>query len=159
MPHSTKASDDSRSNYSNRTVASQSISVLDSPGKPTPRLRPQSQHSAAVARGDLRDCNWQKRRSLPIADAYAHLIAAGDFSDAAFRKMAGDRGSVSLNGDSKRRTQYYEEQFQYKDNVVGSARERVQKDAPVIAELRTNVIVSAVLHQDLITPIADDTSA
>jgi len=60
--------------------------------------------------------------------------------------MAGDRSSVSLNGDSKRRTQYFEEQFQYKDNAVGSARERVQREAPVIAELRTNVIVSADLH-------------
>lgn len=56
--------------------------------------------------------------------------------------MAGDRGSVSLNSDSKRRTQYFEEQFQYKDNAVGGARERVQREAPVIAELRTNVIVS-----------------
>lgn len=146
MPHSTKASDDSRSIYSDRTFTSQPPSVLDNPGKPTPRPRPLSQHPAAGAPSLSQDQNWQKRRSLPIADAYAHLIAKGEFTEEAFNLMAGDRGSVSLNGDSKRRTQYFEEQFQYKDNAVGGARERVQREAPVIAELRTNVIVSADLH-------------
>ncbi|KAF2194523.1 Tautomerase/MIF [Zopfia rhizophila CBS 207.26] len=42
---------------------------------------------------------------------------------------------------SRRRQQYYEEQFAYKDDSTSSARERVTKDAPIIAELRTNVIV------------------
>ncbi|EMC92049.1 hypothetical protein BAUCODRAFT_44465, partial [Baudoinia panamericana UAMH 10762] len=42
---------------------------------------------------------------------------------------------------TKHRTQYYEDQFRYKDGEVGSIRERVQRDSPVIAELRTNVII------------------
>lgn len=146
MPHSTKASDDSRSIYSDRTVTSQPLTVLEREGKPTPRPRPQSQHPSGQPRGTLREPTWHKRRSLPIADAYAHLIAKGEFTEEAFSLMAGDRSSVSLNGDSKRRTQYYEEQFQYKDSAMGSARERVQREAPVVAELRTNVIVSAGLH-------------
>ncbi|PVH99683.1 Tautomerase/MIF [Periconia macrospinosa] len=44
-------------------------------------------------------------------------------------------------GGSRRRTQYYEEQFAYKDDSISSARDRVTKDAPIVAELRTNVII------------------
>lgn len=43
---------------------------------------------------------------------------------------------------SRSRAQFYEDQFSYKDAIVSSARERVTKDAPIVAELRTNVIVS-----------------
>lgn len=50
---------------------------------------------------------------------------------------------VTSNG-SRRRAQYYEEQFAYKDDSVSSARDRVTRDAPVIAELRTNVIVRGI---------------
>lgn len=42
---------------------------------------------------------------------------------------------------SRSRAQYYEDSFNYKDNFASSARERVTKDAPIVAELRTNVIV------------------
>lgn len=42
---------------------------------------------------------------------------------------------------SRSRQQFYEDQFSYKDGVASSARERVTKDAPIVAELRTNVIV------------------
>jgi hypothetical protein len=41
----------------------------------------------------------------------------------------------------RKRAQYFEEQFAYKDDT-SSARERVSKDSPIVAELRTNVIVS-----------------
>jgi len=51
-----------------------------------------------------------------------------------------DRGEAK-NGSSRRRAQYYEEQFAYKDDTTSSARERVIKDAPIVADLRTNVIV------------------
>ncbi|KAK3725557.1 hypothetical protein LTR37_000527 [Vermiconidia calcicola] len=49
--------------------------------------------------------------------------------------------SFSYNEASKRRSQYYEEQFQYKDNAMGQTREKVQRQSPVIAELKTNVII------------------
>lgn len=42
---------------------------------------------------------------------------------------------------SRSRQQFYEDQFAYKDGFTSSARERVTKDAPIVAELRTNVIV------------------
>jgi hypothetical protein len=42
---------------------------------------------------------------------------------------------------SRQRAQYFEEQFAYKDGTTSSARDRVTKDAPIVAELRTNVIV------------------
>lgn len=50
-------------------------------------------------------------------------------------------GQRQQNYGTRRRTQYYEEQFAYKDDSVSSARDRVTKDAPIIADLRTNVIV------------------
>ena len=68
-------------------------------------------------------------------------------------RRAGDRTSMrSVNGNAnggggmpvyddagKRRTQYYEEQFK---NGAGSAgRDKVQRGSPVLAELKTNVIV------------------
>lgn len=42
---------------------------------------------------------------------------------------------------SQQRKHYYEEQFQYKENTSGSLKDRVQRESPVIAELRTNVII------------------
>jgi len=50
-------------------------------------------------------------------------------------------GQRQHNYGARQRTQYYEDQFAYKDDSTSSARERVTKDAPIIAELRTNVIV------------------
>jgi hypothetical protein len=50
-------------------------------------------------------------------------------------------GLRQQNYSTRRRTQYYEDQFAYKDDSTSSARDRVTKDAPVVAELKTNVIV------------------
>jgi hypothetical protein len=49
--------------------------------------------------------------------------------------------NTGATDSSKRRTQYYEDSFAYKDGHGQSARERIQKDSPVVAELKTNVIV------------------
>ena len=43
---------------------------------------------------------------------------------------------------SIRRTEWYNDQFDYKSNQKTAAVERIMSEAPVIAELRTNVIVS-----------------
>ena len=58
-------------------------------------------------------------------------------------KHLGNRNSMmaTYNNSSKHRVQYYEERFQHRDNGHGSVRERVQRESPVVAELRTNVIV------------------
>lgn len=60
-------------------------------------------------------------------------------------------GQRAQNYGSRRRTQYYEERLAYKD-ATGSARERITKDSPVIAELRTNVIVCPWIYLLLPTP-------
>lgn len=43
--------------------------------------------------------------------------------------------------ERRKRREYFDQQFQYKGNMVDSVRERIERDSPVIAELRTNVIV------------------
>jgi hypothetical protein len=75
------------------------------------------------------------------------------------QKHMGARDSMlgSYDDQSKRRTQYFEEQFQYKDRVNGTIRERVLRDSPVIAELRTNVIVSVSILPDEISKLTDRT--
>jgi hypothetical protein len=52
------------------------------------------------------------------------------------------RGSRQKYG-TRQRAQYFEDSFAYKDDTISSARERVTRDAPIIADLRTNVIVSS----------------
>ncbi|KAL1598877.1 hypothetical protein SLS60_008020 [Paraconiothyrium brasiliense] len=60
-------------------------------------------------------------------------------------KRPSSRGAHTSNGvqpnGSRRRAQFYEEQFAYKDGSTTLARDRVIRDAPIIAELRTNVII------------------
>lgn len=80
-----------------------------------------------------------ERKSLP-----AELGRYTSLSDY-LRKQRAPQDTVMApyyNTPSRQRTQYYDEQFQYKDNVnEGTIRERVQRDSPVVAELRTNVII------------------
>ncbi|KAF2209159.1 hypothetical protein CERZMDRAFT_100676 [Cercospora zeae-maydis SCOH1-5] len=90
------------------------------------------------------------RSSLP-----AELAGSVDFHDLV-HKTLGTRDSVMAtaahtSSPSRQRTQHYDDHFHHhhhhhshshsKDNSNGSARERVQRDSPVVAELRTNVIV------------------
>jgi hypothetical protein len=42
---------------------------------------------------------------------------------------------------SERKIQYFEDQFAYKDDWESNAAARVRRESPVIAELRTNIIV------------------
>jgi hypothetical protein len=49
---------------------------------------------------------------------------------------------VARSESSRRRTQYYEDSLAHKEGHGQSSKERIQRDSPVIAELRTNVIVS-----------------
>ncbi|KAF1947541.1 Tautomerase/MIF [Clathrospora elynae] len=57
------------------------------------------------------------------------------------RGPAGDGIGPLRPINSRSRAQFYEDQFSYKDGIASSARERVTKDAPIVAELRTNVII------------------
>jgi len=90
-----------------------------------------------------------KRLSSSIAEAYADLLGkSGSVEEALADRQAGDRSSMAsqYNSASKHRAQYYEDQFRYKDNEAGSVKERVQRESPVVAELKTNVIVRLHLH-------------
>ncbi|MBE7182179.1 MAG: hypothetical protein INR71_13420 [Terriglobus roseus] len=56
------------------------------------------------------------------------------------------------NSRSRPSTQYYDDNLAYKDHP-SSARERVTRDAPVIAELRTNVIVRILKRRSINFPV------
>ncbi|KAK5170733.1 hypothetical protein LTR04_004342 [Oleoguttula sp. CCFEE 6159] len=70
-------------------------------------------------------CSEQRFNTRPI-----EYGAPGEKKDAALRHS---------HYGTKQRTQYYEDQFGYKESATGTARERVSKDSVVIAELRTNI--------------------
>lgn len=68
----------------------------------------------------------------------------GDTSDVTYgtpgeKRDADDR--VVSPEEGKKRTQYFEDRFSARDGHLSLARERVYKESPVVAELRTNVIV------------------
>jgi hypothetical protein len=48
---------------------------------------------------------------------------------------------------SKRKIEYFDDQFAYKDNQESNAAERVLRESPVIAELQTNIIVRPSPHE------------
>ncbi|PIA99377.1 hypothetical protein CB0940_02279 [Cercospora beticola] len=101
--------------------------------KPTDAATPLDDKFAVLPANKPRD-----RSSLP-----AELAGSANFGDFVHKHL-GTRESVMAapyTSPSRQRTQYYDEQFHHKDNANGSVRERVQRDSPVIAELRTNVIV------------------
>jgi len=138
MPHSIQHSKDSASEFSERPMTSPSS--VTHPGNLI--------GTALTKRPSKPDLPSQtpyayKRNSTPIADAYDNLVGkGGNISEVMEGRQARDRTSVGTYNDaSKHRTAYYEDQFRYKDGEVGTIRERVQRESPVIAELKTNVIV------------------
>jgi hypothetical protein len=101
------------------------------------------------------DGSGDERDPAEIEAAYLNLVGGGgnrsrNISSELSFGMSGDKdtdGPAFSMEDSKRRTNFYEEQFQYKGNGgLGSVRERIEKDSPVVAELRTNVIVCCHVH-------------
>lgn len=85
--------------------------------------------------------SWS-RISSPVSEAYADLVGrGGNLEDVMATLKAGDRTSMRQHIDSKGRPPYYDDQFRGNESDIGSVKERVRKASPVIAELRTNVIV------------------
>lgn len=91
---------------------------------------------------------------MPVVDPYSELLARNEIEQQLAQRRPGDRSSFNggamngVNGSSgygngtpKQRKSYYDEQFGSRDAASGSAREKVQRESPIIAELRTNVIV------------------
>jgi hypothetical protein len=114
------------------------------PRKPRPKSQPGDWNSLLGIPSDHSNTPSQ-RSSLRITQSYSDLVVESNFEDNNLpHAMGGNRTSLSMNGslDAKRRTTSYDEQYQYKNNAYSSARERVHRESPIIAELRTNVIVS-----------------
>lgn len=157
MPHSTASSTHTRSNtspdrpssvHSTSTVATSEISFRRKPlpnqRKSRPRSTPGNWNSLLGNPQDNTSASSSRQSSIDYTDSYKGFIAKARAHNDKSPAMGTNRTSVSVNGanEAKRKTQTYEEQYQYKDNAYGSARERVHRESPVIAELRTNVIVS-----------------
>ncbi|KAI7176594.1 hypothetical protein D0869_14755 [Hortaea werneckii] len=88
--------------------------------------------------------SW-KRASNSSGDTSANPLLSGSKSidDFAAARKSAHRSSMShqYNTAGKHRSQYYEDQFRYKDSEAGSVRDKVQRESPVVAELKTNVII------------------
>ncbi|KAI5367979.1 Putative macrophage migration inhibitory factor, Tautomerase/MIF superfamily [Septoria linicola] len=129
MPHSNKGSADAHSTFSLDSLGQVTTA---SSSKPTDVSSLSEKFIVAPSPAIARD-----RSSLP-----AELAGSIDFSDFMHKQLE-PRDSVmaSYNSSSRQRTQYYDEQFQYKDGTNGTIRERVHRDSPIVVELRTNVII------------------
>ncbi|KAJ4362656.1 hypothetical protein N0V95_001364 [Ascochyta clinopodiicola] len=77
---------------------------------------------------------------LSFTSSPRSILESPAFDDSRLRP-ATSAGANIARPYSRQRAQYYEEQFSYKDSTSSSARDRVTKDAPIVAELRTNVII------------------
>ncbi|KAF2161369.1 hypothetical protein M409DRAFT_28104 [Zasmidium cellare ATCC 36951] len=151
MPHSTKGSGDSHSTYSfdlQRPMNNKLSTTAPAPAtfhsnNNKPQVPTHGKRDSTQSIQSFQSVNFNGNRgSLVAANAYASLIGKNDI-DEFLQKHLGDRNTMiaNYNNSAKQRTQYYEEQFQYKENVNSNVRERVQRESPVIAELRTNVII------------------
>ncbi|EME47371.1 hypothetical protein DOTSEDRAFT_50786 [Dothistroma septosporum NZE10] len=133
MPHSTSGPGDSTSTTHSSDLLSPlpKPSFLNIPAVAVPYSNQSSSRSQA-----------RNRASLPGPDIVADLLGKTDVDDF-MQKHLGDRNSMiaTYNSSSKHRLQYYDEPFQQRGNGHGGIRERVQRESPVVAELRTNVII------------------
>ncbi|KAH6644734.1 Tautomerase/MIF superfamily [Boeremia exigua] len=77
---------------------------------------------------------------LSFTSSPRSVLDAPAFDDSRLRPAA-SAGANIARPYSRQRAQYYEEQFSYKEGTSSNARDRVTKDAPIVAELRTNVII------------------
>lgn len=93
---------------------------------------------------DVRDSAQIEATLIALSEPH-NLITSSTY-DALSVKKDDNHGQAISPEEGKRRTQYFEDHFSYRDSHVESARERIQKDSPIIAELRTNVIVRILPH-------------
>lgn len=164
MPRLATSSNYTRSNYSpDRAGTSTSTSTPATSRASTPQLQANINRRASAkprySRPEAQPEDWHFLLSVPldhsnnptqnssvhIAQSYTYPIGEISFQiENPPPAMGGNRTSLSMNGglDPKRRSTSYDEQYQYKDNAYNTARERVHRESPIIAELRTNVIVS-----------------
>lgn len=128
-----------------RTSSSAYGVAVTSPSPVDERNNLPSQQTQQLQRSESGDLKQLRRRSTPgTAEDYAiadSIAQRGNLEELMQRqRLSNDGRSHSYNDTSKRRSQLYEEQSQ--QNGVVQTRDRVQRQTPVIAELKTNVIVS-----------------
>lgn len=146
MPHSTQASLNTLSSLSD---AEYTYSRLPAGVSATAQRGNLAQrHSSTVGLSPVSSVESSPTRadSRSTADTSALSVATALSSqgrDTAIHTMP-ERNTVNYSAEAeagKRRLQYYEDVFAYKENGTTTARDRVHREAPVVAELRTNVIV------------------
>ncbi|KAK4575023.1 hypothetical protein LTR86_000873 [Recurvomyces mirabilis] len=96
------------------------------------------------SRADLPSANAWKRASITTNEPYTDLFSKGAISEimAVAARPSRDRTSMGQYEASKHKPIHQDGQFRYKEGAeAGNNRERMQKESPVIAELRTNVII------------------
>ncbi|KAH7406936.1 Tautomerase/MIF superfamily [Phaeosphaeria sp. MPI-PUGE-AT-0046c] len=132
MPHSIHNS------TSTQTKMSRPSSTSTSPGNATVFPKPAGAQllSPEVAAGPL----------SPSPSQFSFAESEQLASDGPRHMRPTTRGNTNGAGElrpatSRSRAQFYEDSFAYKEGHGSSARDRVTKDAPIIAELRTNVII------------------
>lgn len=86
------------------------------------------------------DAHLTSPSQLSFTSSPRSVLDAPAFDESKLRP-ATSAGANIARPYSRQRAQYYEEQFSYKEGTTSNARDRVTKDAPIVAELRTNVIV------------------
>lgn len=158
MPHSTRPSCDTSHTF-DLTADDYVVSPVDEDDNDHDQRPMTSQSSAygvAVTSRDERSelpsqrssVVSSRRKSAPGAHSYADVMQqqGGPVQEGgAIVRRGGEREnrrSFSYNEESKRRSQYYEEQFLAKNGAPLVPREKVLRQSPVVAELKTNVIVS-----------------
>ena len=157
MPHSTSPSADTTHTFDLGFDERQTVVAVDDERPMSAHSKSSSAYGVAVTstpRGDERkelpsqrnSLISNRRKSAPNTHTYAEVMEQGGpvQEGPILRRDAQreNRRSASYNEESKRRSQYHEDHSQYKNGVVGPSKDKTLKQSPVVAELKTNVIVS-----------------
>jgi hypothetical protein len=139
MPHSAHASTDTMSRPTSTSTYSANANAFPRPAGAT-LLVPETVGEQLSPSRSTFSFDSSPKSVQDLEHAVRHDDVRSSRPASRNAPKAGDAGQAK-HGGSRRRAQYYEEQFAYKDDTTSSARERVIKDAPIVAELKTNVIV------------------
>jgi hypothetical protein len=141
MPHS---ADSSAEGSDLLTLSTQASTTNEFPSVRTTFSLPDrdSQHdSPAVTGFTFTDPEPAELPSVPSPTGIQFNLDSFPLAVTPSAQFVDNSAKMATTEASKRRTQYYEDSFAYKDGHVQSAKERIQKDSPVVVELKTNVIV------------------
>lgn len=150
MPHSVHTRTPSNmSNSNERASTSTMSSAADQFPKPVGATlvappADRDQFSPAHSSFSFEECPPKSPRGVQEGDSLVdrkNITRAIEWGAPGEKKELDATEGLTRTHKSKRRTQYYDGQFNERD-TTGPARERITKDSPIVAELKTNVIVS-----------------